>query len=186
MNQPYQNQGVPQGRSSKGLPGQGLHHLLGRFDLDPGNWRPLWYPVEVLVPVISGEIGINSIAVNNMPYIWTGVTHKIIGDTADPTTSNLFQDGMYDVKFSDEQTVYQRNWCPADLIFGAAGAGAGGQSGGFVQNMPYPIAFSGNVQITWEVRNRITRTILDDPEFFTVAFVMHGISSWGKARSGRP
>lgn len=186
MNQNYQQgQGLPPGHSGSGLPGQKLHHLLGRFDLDPGDWRPLWYPVEILVPVGAGGIGTNSLSIVNMPYIWTGVAHKIIGNTADPETSGLYQDGMYDIKFADEQTAYQRDFCASDLMFGAAGAGAGGQSGGFVQNMPYPIGFAGNVTLTFDIRNRVAR-VVGQEDYFTVQIVLHGISSWGKARAGRP
>lgn len=182
MNQP--NSYAP--RVKKGLPGQGLHPLLGRFDADPGNWRPLWYPVEIQVPVTDGDTGAGTINVNMMPYIWTGTTHQIIGATADPATSGLYQDGMYDVRFSDEQTAYQKDWCSANLIFGMAGASAGGNQGGFVQNMPYPIPFAGNVSLTFELRNRVARTLTGDPGHYIVQIVMCGLSSWGQARSGRP
>jgi len=165
------------------LPGKGLSPLLGKFDLDPGNWRPLFYPVEIAVPVAAGGIAAGSVSINNMPYIWTRTTHKIVGDTADTSTSNLFQDGQYDVNFRDEQSVYQRDFAPADLVFGGYGAGDGGQAGGFVIDMPYPIAFAGNATVTFEVRNRVLRAPADLSTTFTVVFVLHGISSWGKARS---
>lgn len=172
-------------KTASGLPGQGLHPLLGRYDLDPGNWRPLWYRTEIQVGVNDMDINAGTIRINNMPYIWTGTTHQIIGNTADPTTSGLYQDGMYDVRFSDEQTQYQDTFIMANLIFGMAGASAGGNNGGFIQNMPYPIPFAGSRSVNFEVRNRVARTLTGDPGFYTVQIALCGLSSWGKARSRR-
>lgn len=165
------------------LQGQGIAPLLNKFDIDPGDWRPLYYPVEIEVGVAAGAIGRNSVSVNNMPYIWVRTTHGIKGDVADPETSNLWNDGQYDVNFRDEESVYQRDWAPANLVFGGYGPAQGGQQGGYLIDMPYPIAFSGNRTVTFEVRNSILRAPTDQSTTFKVVFVMHGISSWGKARS---
>ena len=164
--------------------GQGLPPLLNQFDIDPGDWRPLYYPVEIEVGVAAGAIGRNSVSINNMPFIWTRTTHAIVGDVANPAVSNLWNDGQYDVNFRDEQSVYMRDFAPANLVFGGFGPSQGGQQGGYPIDMPYPIAFSGNATVSFEVRNRVLRAPTDQSETFKVVFVMHGISSWGKARAG--
>lgn len=160
------------------IPGEHMNPLLGKFDLDPGKWRPLFYPIYVDVPVTAGRIGRASVTINNQPYIWTDTTHKIVGDTADPATSGLYQDGQYSVAFKDEQANYQKDFMPADLAFGSQGST---NNSGFIIALPYPIPFPGNKTITFEVLNDVTRVLAGDPAptTFKVAFLMHGVANWG-------
>lgn len=158
------------------LDGQGMNPLVGKFDLDPGKWRPLYYPCYVDVPVAEGEIGRNSISLNNQPFIWIRVAHKIIGNTAKPDVSGLYQDGQYSVAFKDEQSNYQQDYMPADLAFGTWG---GPNTSGFVADLPYPIPFAGNKTITFEVRNDVLRNLIPTASTYKVCFLLAGVANWG-------
>lgn len=159
------------------LPGQMPHPLLGRYDKDPGPWRPLFYRVEVTVGDGVGDRGIASIALNSQPYILTRIQHKIVGPTADPGTSGLYQDGQYDIAWRDEYSNYQSpGFAPADLMFGSVATG-------YALDLPYPIPFAGNKTLTFEVQNRVARAIVAPPATeFIVAIVLHGIADWGEIR----
>lgn len=159
---------------------QGKHHLLGRFDYDPGRWRPLYYGVKISVGTAINANGIGSIPLNNQPYILTRVMHKIVGETADPATTGLYQDGQYDVALRDEQSNYQNGFIGADLMYGSIGIDNGsGGGGGFVMDLTYPLPFAGSKTITWEVINRVPRTLASAAETFTVEICLHGLADWG-------
>lgn len=161
------------------LAGQKPNPLLSRFDLDPGKWRPLYYGVEISVGVIAGGQGIGSITVNNQPYILQRIATKIIGNTANPSVSGLYQDGQYDLSWRDEQSNYQNQQIPADLLFGSQGAGAGFPTG-YIMELTYPIAYSGNRTLTFEITNRVTRTLVPQADYFSIYVACHGIGDWGQ------
>ena len=170
-------------------PGQGgrginpmLAHLISKYDMDSGDFRPLFYSVEVVVPIGLQGIGRGSVSINNQPFIWLRTAHSIVGDVSNPAVSNLWNDGQYDVNFRDDEAVYQRDFALASLVFGGYGSAQGGQQGGYPIDMPYPIPFAGNRTVSFEVRNRVLRAPADASQTFTVQFVMHGIGSWGKPR----
>lgn len=152
--------------------------LVGPYDLDPGRWRPLYYPCRISVPVAEGGIGRNSVTINNQPFVWRWATHMIVGNTADPSSSGLYQDGQYLLSFRDEQSNYQSNPIPAPLMFGNAGVGPT-SPGGFLIPLPYPIPYAGNKTITWEVTNLVTRTLSPTAEYFAVWICMAGTADWG-------
>lgn len=168
----------------QGLQGNKMSPLLGKYDLDPGQWRPLYYPTEISVGINAGENAENSVNFNHQPFIMTAISHKIVGDTADPSTSGLYQDGQYDLEWRDEQSNYQKSRCPADLMFGTWGSAANGEGGGFGWQLPYPIAFAGNRTLTFKITNRVARTLTGDPPptTFIVAVCCIGIGDWGSLR----
>jgi hypothetical protein len=153
-------------------PNERRHPLLGKYDLDPGRWRPLYYQVEISVPVALGGRGIGSLPLNAQPYILTRVQAKIIGETADAATTGLYQDGQFDVEFKDEQANYQSGPMPADLMYG-------GPQAGYALDLPYPIPFAGNKSLTFEVTNRVLRVLASAAEYFTVGISLAGIADWG-------
>jgi hypothetical protein len=155
------------------------------FDLDPGRWRPLYYGVEIDVGVAEGAIGRGSLHINRQPFIFTQMAHKIIGNTADPATSGLYQDGMYDLAFRDEQSNYQNIPIPADLMFGSWGSG-GDMPTGFMAQLTYPIPFPGSKNVTFEITNRIARTLTPSADTFPVFICLGGVSDWGKLASPVP
>lgn len=149
--------------------------LLGRFDVDPGRWRPMWYGVEIDVPVLLNGRGVGSISLNNQPFIATRLTHQVIGDTAHASSSGLFQDGMYTIAFKDEQSNYINQPIPSECF-------AGSVVGGFSYEFPYPLPYAGSKTVTFEVYNRVLRTLDPESDYFTVAIVLHGIADWGTVR----
>lgn len=161
----------------KPIPGQGPHPminspLIGKFDRDPGSWRPLYYAVEISVPAAADGIGRGSIHLNNQPYILTRIAGKIIGDTYDPSTTGLAEDGQYDLLFKDEQSSYQNQSIPLNLMFGWVFSG-------YVMELAYPLPYAGSKTLTFEVTNRVTRTLVPTADYFTVGICVHGIAYWG-------
>lgn len=159
--------------------------LLGLFDRDPGRWRPMYYGTEISVGVAAGSVGRNTISLNNQPYIITRISHKIVGNTADPSTSGLYQDGQYDAIWKDEQSNYQKGVIPADLMWGSYGSAAGGEGGGFYMNLPYVLPYAGNKTLSFEITNRVTRVLVPTADYFAVAICVAGIADWGTLKTGR-
>lgn len=159
----------PQGQG----PNPALIGLMGKFDEDPGRYRPLYYGVEIAVPVAVGGVGRGSISLNNQPFIWTRCAHQIVGDIF-REDSGLFQDGQYMLAFKDEQSNYQNQPIPAELLFGSVRSG-------FIIELAFPIAFAGNKTITFEITNRANRTLSPVAPTFNVYVAMHGIADWGPA-----
>ena len=148
------------------------HPLLGKFDLDPGKWRPLWYPCEIEVPVGLGGVGTNSVNLNNQPFIFCKLTHQVVGDTSSGN-SGLFQDGMYTIEMKDQQSNYQSGPVMANQV-------AGSVQSGYQTDLPFPIPFAGNRTITFRIENRVARTLVPEADYFTVALVLHGVADWGE------
>jgi hypothetical protein len=156
------------------LPGQKPHPLLGllgKFDYDPGRYRPLIYGLSITVGDQAGDIGRGSVSINNQPWVMTKITHQITGPTADPETSGLYQDGQYLIEFKDEQSNYQNQPIPADILFGSVRSG-------FIIELPYPIPFAGNKTLTFNLTNLVTRT-LTVGNTFDVHLALHGCADWG-------
>ncbi len=153
----------------------GTNPLLGRFDLDPGKWRPLWYYKEVSVGVAAGALGTVALTINNQPYLMTRLTHSIIGPIQ-ADGSGYLNDGQYDIEIKDEQSNYQNQQIPADLMFGSMGSTVGN---GFNMEFPYPLPFAGNKTILFRVTNRVTRVFAPVATTFVVGLCLHGIADWG-------
>lgn len=148
--------------------------LVSRFDADPGPWRPMYYPVEIDVPLTAGQSELGSVTINNQPYIWMFLGHQIIGNTADPETSGLYQDGQYDIEMKDDLSNYQ-------LAPICASASFGGGTFGYMIEFPIPICYPGAKTITFRVINRVTRVLTPEPadDVFTVKLVLGGVQDWG-------
>lgn len=168
------------------LPGQGpspfMNPILGKYDIDPGQLRPQWYHCNVSVPVAADGAGISTIRINAQPYTMTRITHKILGDTSN-TQSGLVQDGQYLVEWNDEQSTYVDGPIAADLMWGSNASDVPG--GGYVMELPYPLAFPGNKSLTFRVTNLILRTLDPEADYFTVQIVLHGIGDWGTPQQSR-
>lgn len=143
------------------------HPLAGKFDLDPGATRPYWYGVNIDVPVTEGLSGVGSINLLNEQFICTRFTHQILGNTGDPETSGLSQDGQYTIQIQDEVTQYQNIPIAAENMFGS-------QRAGDILWSPYPIPFAGNKTITFTVTNNYTRILTPSSETYRVQLVMSG------------
>lgn len=167
MNQQYQ----PAGSASSAL--------FGPRDVDPGRWRPLFYPVEIDVPVALGGQGRSSIVLNAQPYILTRIQGKIVGETADPSTTGLYQDGQWDIELQDEQSNYQSGPIAGDLLMG------GPSTQGYSLALPIPIPFAGNKTLSFRITNRVLRVLTSEAEVFRIQIVLHGIADWGTLQSSQ-
>jgi len=145
--------------------------LMGKFDADPGRYRPMYYAVSIDVGAAAGAIGRGSITINNQPFIMTHVTHQITGNTVDYATTGLAQDGQYLIFFRDEQSNYQNVPIPAAMLFGSV-------SSGYINPLAYPIPFPGNKTLSFELTNLYTRP-MGQVEKFNVYVAIHGVMEWG-------
>lgn len=148
--------------------------LMGKFDADPGRYRPLYYGVQIDVGSTLGQVGRGSITINNQPYIMTHVLHQMVG-SMDPEISGLTQDGQYLINFKDEQSNYQNVPLPADMLFGSVRSG-------YIVPLAYPIPFAGNKTLTFELTNTYTRTLPGSVDTFKVYVAIAGVADWGDLR----
>jgi len=160
------------------VPGQGPSPwigspLFGRYDKDPGRYRPQYYHVEIDVPVTVGGIGRGSIPINNEPFCMTRMTHRIIGPTADPTTSGLYQDGQYDIEWKDEQRNYVDGPINANIMWGW-------DESGYVMDLPFPLPFVGNKTLSFTVVNRVLRVLVPTADYFAIQICLAGIADLGE------
>lgn len=148
--------------------------LLGKFDEDPGRWRPYKYETTIEVPVEIDGSGEGTIQILNQPFIMTRITHQIIGNTEDGQATGLYQDGQYYIDWKDELSQYQN-----DPILAEAGYGSSR-----FQSIPLdcPIPFAGNKTLTFRVINAYTRVLSPESDIFYVQIVVHGIADWGSDR----
>lgn len=149
--------------------------LFGRYDKDPGRYRPQWYHVEIDVGVAAGAVNVGSININNEPFCIVRMNSKIIGDTANAQTSGIFQDGQYDIEWKDQQRNYVDGPMAADLMWGS-------DDSGYVINFPFPLPYSGNDTLEFRVTNRVTRVPVPTADFFQVQIVVHGITDLGELK----
>ena len=135
--------------------------------MDPGATRPYWYGVNIDVPVTAGQSGIGSINLLNEQFVCTMFSHQILGNTGDPETSGLHQDGQYTIQLQDEVSQYQNIPVAAENMFGS-------QRAGDIRWAPYPIPFAGNKTITFTVTNQYNRILTPESDHYTVQLVMSG------------
>lgn len=146
--------------------------LLNKFDRDPGPFRPLHYSVEISVSVINGGLGRGQITTNQQPFLFLRLSHQIIGNTGDPETSGLYEDGQYTIAYQDEMSNYQKNPTMADILCGSVRSG-------FISWLPMPLALAGTRTFTFILENRVARVLTPQADHFTVAITMHGMADWG-------
>lgn len=150
--------------------------LLGKFDKDPGAWRPYKYGCAIDVNVDEDEQAENSIQILNQPFIMVAITHAIVGNTADYQQSGLAQDGQYYIEWAEEQSQYQNIPLLARAAYGTSE---------FPIYLPAPIAFAGNKTLKFRITNAYTRVLTPPAETFKVQVIVHGISHWGELRNAQ-
>lgn len=147
-------------------------HLVNRFDQDPGAWRPFNYSVEMDVGVADGGLGRGQITTNQQPFIFTRLSSMIIGNTGDPETSGLYQDGQYSISFKDEMSNYQKEPVMAPILCGSV-------ESGFISWLAMPLSLAGTRTLTFNVINRVLRVLSPEAETFRLMITMHGMADWG-------
>lgn len=152
--------------------------LINFFDLDPERLKPIAYPCNIEVPVGADQIGHNSITLRNQPLIITRITHGIIGNTADPESTGLHDDGQYSIEWKDEERNYTVLPMAADLLFGPKVQGE-------FPDLVYPIYFAGTHTLDFRITNHYTRVLTPEVDTFVVQIGLHGLCDYGKlARQG--
>ena len=139
---------------------------------NPGRWNHYNYSVSVSVGKAAGSTAMCSIQLDTFPYILLGLSGKIIGNTAEPATSGVYQDGQWSIEWKDSKRNFSKGYIPADLLFGNT-------ANGFYRDLTYPVAFDGGQTITFNIRNDVTRPLPGPQETFTVALVTFGIGDFG-------
>lgn len=147
--------------------------MLNFFDLDPERLKPMAYGVNIDVPVIANGQGQGSITIRNQPYIITKITHKIVGNTGDPESSGLYDDGQYAVEWKDEQRNYSDIAILADLLWGPKIMGE-------FSALQYPVYYAGTHTIYFRLTNTYTRVLTPQAEYFRVQINLQGLADWGK------
>jgi len=150
--------------------------FFSQFDLDFNQYKPMWYGVEIDVPVADNGVGEGSINLNNQPFLMYRLTHAIIGATYDWLTTGREQDDQYTIEFRDENSNYQNIPIMAALLYGSA------REGRYV-DFAIPLAYSGNRTIHFRVINRHTRVLTPSSDYFKVGIAVHGVADWGPLQS---
>ena len=146
--------------------------LLAWYDADPAGWKPLFYPVFIDLGIAAGARATSVINTIFAPYMWTEVTHGIVGNIDDPETSGLYNDGQYLVSFSDERHNYTNAPTPANLLFGPHKEGS-------FKELPIPIFFPANHSVNISIENIYARILTPESPTFRVYFLLKGMSYWG-------
>lgn len=146
--------------------------LLNKYDRDPGPFRPLHYSTYIDIPVLAGGIGRGQINTNQQPFLFLRLSHQIVGNTGDPESSGLYEDGQYTISYKDEMSNYQKEPTMADVLCGSVRSG-------FISWLPMPIALAGSRSFYFEIINQVTRVLSPTADTFKVAITMHGMADWG-------
>lgn len=147
--------------------------LSNFFDLDPERLKPMFYGVTIDVQTRADGQGHGSLTIRNQPYIITRIVHKVIGQTADPESSGLYDDGQYSIEWQDEQRTYSQIPIAADLLAGPKGAGE-------YPDLQYPVYYAGTHTLNFRLTNHYARILTPVSETFRVQVVTAGLADWGK------
>jgi hypothetical protein len=153
---------------------EGRKLLSGRYDRDPGRWRPYTYSCIVEVPVTEGQWGENTVTIMNQPFVMERINHSVIGNINDYQATGLADDGMYYVEWREENSHYQNQPLLARNAFGTKE---------YPIALTVPLGFAGNRTLTFRVTNAYTRLLTPDAETFSVELTLHGAADWGPDRS---
>lgn len=152
--------------------------LTAFFDADPAGWKPYFYSEYVDLGIATDAQATMVFQTTFAPYIWTHVTHGVVGNIDDPESSGLYNDGQYLVRMSDERTRYIDKPVPANLAFGPH------KEGEFCE-LPMPIFFPANHAVNIELTNIWTRVLSPVADTFRVYFCLRGMQYWGQLKPPR-
>jgi len=146
--------------------------FFAEWDLDFNQYKPMWYGVEIDVPVLLNGRGQGSISINNQPFLLYRITHAIIGPTFDWQTTGWYQDDQYSIEFRDENSNYQNIPIMSAMMFGSAREGR-------YMDFAIPLAYSGNKTLSFTVTNRYLRVLTPLADYYRVGITVHGVADWG-------
>lgn len=148
--------------------------LMSPSDLNPSRWKPMNYGVNIDVPVAANGVGQAACTMNHQPIFVTRIAMLFLGNTRDPETSGLYQDGQVLVSMADDQRNYQNIPIHADLLWGP-------KDGGSFRTLDFPIYYAGGRTVRFELTNVYTRVLTPVSETFRVQIIMAGLADWGIA-----
>lgn len=146
--------------------------LLNFFDLDPERCKPMNYAVNIDVRTIADGQGMGSVTLRNQPFILVKIAHSVIGQTADPESSGLYNDGQYSIEMTDEQRTYGNIALMSDLM-------AGPKVQGDYPELIYPIYYAGTHTLKFLVTNHYARILSPVSDYFRVQIALLGLADWG-------
>ena len=144
-------------------------------DLDPERWRPMSYSTLIDVPVEANGRGQGYVQLNEQAIMITRASCMIVGNTMDPETSGLYQDGQYFVSMNDEQRNYSNIPILADLLWGPKIEGPW-------RTLEYPLMYHAAHAIRFEVINAYTRILTPTATTFRIQIVLSGLADWGMVK----
>lgn len=151
--------------------------LVNWYDLDPQKWVWFAVPTNIEVGVDANASARGEIALLNHPQYLTKITHQIIGNTGDPETSGLTQDGQYSIEMKDQKTTFTLNPVQANNLFGP-------MINGQFPELPFPKYYQGVNTLQFTVTNLINRILSPEADTFIIQLCVHGVAdlSIGGAR----
>ena len=144
-------------------------------DLDPERWKPMNYAVNIDVPVAANERGQGYIQLNEQAIFITRASVLFLGNTEDPETSGLYQDGQVLISMNDEMRNYSNIPVHADLLFGPKRAGP-------FRTLEYPLFYQAAHALRFEIVNVYTRILTPRADTFRVQICLSGLADWGMVK----
>jgi hypothetical protein len=158
--------------------GQQPNKLMSLGDLDIERWKPKTYGVSIDVPVTANGMGSGSITLNDQPIFITRIAALIVGNTMDPATSGLYQDGQFKIAWRDDLRTFQNVPILADLLWGP-------KIQGDWRSLEYPLYYMGTQTLLFELYNTYARTLSPTADTYEVQIALSGLADWGAVQSGR-
>lgn len=155
-----------------------MTRLLSPADLDPERWKPMVYGVSIDVPIEQNGVGRGFIQFNHQPIFVTRAAAIILGNTFDPETSGLYQDGQYLITMNDEQRYHQNVPIHADLLWGPKIEGPW-------RTFEYPIYYLGGHAVRFELTNVYARILTPTADTYRVQISLSGLADWGSLTGPR-
>jgi hypothetical protein len=152
--------------------------LVNPEKLDAERWKPMVYAVAIDVPVEANGIGRGWIQLNEQALFITRASCLILGNTMDPETSGLYQDGQYLISMRDEVWNYSNVPTHADLLWGP-------KIEGDWRTFEYPLYYSASHAIYFELTNVYTRILTPTAPTFRVQIALSGLADYGVVQSRR-
>jgi hypothetical protein len=152
--------------------------LVNPSKLDAERWKPMVYAADIDVPVGANGIGRGHIQINEQALFVTRASCLILGNTMDPETSGLYQDGQYLILMRDEVWHYSNVPVHADLLWGPKIEGS-------FRNFEYPLYYSASHAIYFEITNLYTRILTPEAPTFRIQIALSGLADYGMVQSRR-
>ena len=151
------------------IPGQGPP-LLNWYDLDPQKWRVFCATCDITLGVDAGEVGAGSIQLLNHPQYVYKMSYQFLGNTGDPESSGLINDGQVLCEWSDQRTNYTISPVSLANLWGP-------MINGQFPELGLPLYYQGVNVMSFRLTNIFNRILTPESDDFTVQIAAHGIAN---------